>query len=201
MAERSSAPHTGEAPPPPHPTHIGGDIESFRPADLPLLSFIALGAAQCVSSRSAEIVLDAVLSPPSAPSAPGDSDSDAENLVSRYPEVRVVFHLHCLRCALRDLQECPAHARRTFFSIVQEHVAALATVLPDPLFTAIAAVLEGLLASVSDDSLAKGHCHVLEVQLMKIVEATQLELLCATKQLRVRAGELTLRFHHSIPYL
>ncbi|CBZ28978.1 conserved hypothetical protein [Leishmania mexicana MHOM/GT/2001/U1103] len=53
----------------------------------------------------------------------------------------------------------------------------------------------------TDEALAKDRCHVLEVQLMHIVEATQTELLRATKQLSMRAGVMTLRFHHDIPYL
>ncbi|GET90909.1 hypothetical protein, conserved [Leishmania tarentolae] len=199
----------------PPPSNVGGTpfhssssaVKDFRLNDRALLSFIALSAAQSSIARSAEVVLDAALMPPmmqssSASLAPLDDEiSRTEGLSDRYPEVRVLLHLHYLRCALRDLQECPTHARRTFFSIIQEHLVALALVLPEPLFTAIAAVLQRFLAMKTDEALAKGHCHVLEVQLMHIVEATQTELLRATKQLSMRAGVMTLRFHHDIPYL
>jgi hypothetical protein len=77
----------------------------------------------------------------------------------------------------------------------------LAEVLPDPLFLAIAVVLKDLLASEAADALEEKYCHVLEVQLMRVVEYTQVELLRATKLLSVRASPLTLRFHHDIPFL
>ncbi|KAG5473292.1 hypothetical protein CUR178_03212 [Leishmania enriettii] len=183
-------------------------VEDFRGSDRPLLSLIALCAAQSTIARSAEVVLDALLTPITTPSSLSVSPTPAANggngadrLSDRYPEVRVLLHLHHLRRALRDLQECPPHARRTFFSLIQEHLTALAAVLPDPLFTAIASVLQRFLAMNTDEALAKDRCHVLEVQLMHIVEATQTELLRATERLRVRAGVVTLRFHHDIPYL
>ncbi|CAG9578537.1 conserved hypothetical protein [Leishmania major strain Friedlin] len=204
MTTLSPPPHGGGTPR--HPSFIN-TVKDFRPSDRPLLSFIALSAAQSSVARSAEVVLDAALMPPTTPSsseslAPSVAEiSSADRLSARYPEVRVLLHLHYLRCALRDLQECPTHARRTFFSIIHEHLAALALVLPEPLFTAIAAVLQRFLAMSTDEALAKDRCHVLEVQLMHIVEATQTELLRATKQLSTRAGVMTLRFHHDIPYL
>ncbi|KAL7696540.1 hypothetical protein NQL31_005512 [Lotmaria passim] len=190
----------------------------FREEDRLLLSFIALSAAQSAVARSAEVVLEAALTtPPEAASGdatpsstPANSSSGAtqtdieyRSLADRYAEVRVLLHLHCLRCALRDLQECPTHARRTFYTILERHVTKLAAVLPDPLFLAIATVLKGLLvrAAEDDDALNKQQCHVLEVQLMHVVTETQVELLRATRQLTVRAGVLSLRFHHDIPYL
>ncbi|KAG5498800.1 hypothetical protein JKF63_03089 [Porcisia hertigi] len=183
-------------------------VQDFRPSDRPLLSFIGMIAAQCAVARSAEVLLDAMLMPLTPPSlssasvasSAGGEDS-ADRISDRYPEVCVLRHLHYLRCALRDLQECPPHARRTFFSIIHEHLTALAQVLPDPLFSAIALVLQQLLAANTDEALAKDRCHVLEVQLIHVVEATQKELLRATKQLSTRAGVVTLRFHHDIPYL
>ncbi|KAG5472520.1 hypothetical protein LSCM1_03921 [Leishmania martiniquensis] len=193
--------------PPLHSSPVDA-VEGFRESDRLLLSFISLSAAQSSIARSAEVVLDALLTSPATPSSPSASldaaaerDHSADRLSDRYPEVRVLLHLHHLRCALRDLQECPAHARRTFFSIIQEHLTALAVVLPEPLFIAIASVLHRFLATDSDEVLAKDRCHVLEVQLIHIVEATQTELLRATKHLTMRAGVVTLRFHHDIPYL
>ncbi|KAI5689873.1 hypothetical protein MNV84_06051 [Leishmania braziliensis] len=202
--------------PPPNagamPLHSSSNnaVEDFRPNDRLLLSFIALSAAQSAIARSAEVVLDAVLMLPTTLSSSSSSESvapsvhggnTADRLSDLYPEVRVLLHLHYVRCALRDLQECPTHARHTFFSIIQEHLTALALVLPEPLFTAIATVLQRFLAMNTDEALAKDRLHVLEVQLMHVVEVTQAELLRATKHLSVRAGVLTLRFHHDIPYL
>lgn len=177
-------------------------MEAFRAEDRLLLSLIALCASQCTAARSAEVVLDALLMPPAEPSAsPTEPQAGAGGLSERYPEVRVLMHLHHLRCALRDLQECPAHARRTFVLILHEHLVGLASVLPDPLFSAIAILLQRRLAADTDESLAKSDRHVLETQLAEVVEATQTELLRATKQLTARAGIVTLRFHHDIPLL
>ncbi|KPA83413.1 hypothetical protein ABB37_03049 [Leptomonas pyrrhocoris] len=187
-------------------------VDDFCEEDRPLLSFIALSAAQSATARSAEVVLDAVLTPLKGSSpAPvqqanpltslNTTNTEGDSLAGRYPEVLVLLHLHCLRCALRDLQECPTHARRTFVSILERHLTALAEVLPDPLFVAVASVLRDSLASTAEDALDQKRCHALEVQLLHVVEATQVELLRATKLLSVRAGVLTLRFHHSIPYL
>ncbi|KPI87039.1 hypothetical protein ABL78_3904 [Leptomonas seymouri] len=186
--------------------------EDFCEEDRPLLSFIALSAAQCSIARSAEVVLEAVLTLPNggSPALSHQSSSltpttatnpENKSLTERYPEVLLLLHLHSLRCALRDLQECPSHARRTFFSIVAKHLTELSEVLPDPLFRAIATVLKDSLASKTEGALGKERCHTLETQLIRLVEITQVELLRATKLLSVRAGVLTLRFHHDIPYL
>lgn len=194
-------------------TPTKNNVAAFRAEDRPLLSFLALCATQSTSARSAESALDAVLTPPKGgkskeslqPSSPTAKADAAENegggLADQYPEVRVLSHLHRLRCALRDLQGCPEHARREFYEIAEKHMTGLAMVLPDPLFLAIAAVLKSLINSSAEEAMSKPHCHVLEVQLMHVVEETQVELLRATKLLTDRCRVLTLRFHHDMPFL
>lgn len=192
-------------------------VPMFRKEDLPVLSLIAMSAAQSTTSSTAPIVLECLLTPlkpcktppppplsvlasSTATSSTGiEEGAVAEEVATRYPEVRVLYCLHYVRRALRNLQSCPPEARRLHFSALAEHMMGLATVLPDPLFLALTAVLNSLLASADEEVLSPHKCHVLEVQLLQVVEATQLEVLRSTKKLTVRAGELTLRFHHDIP--
>lgn len=166
--------------------------------DKPLLSLIALSASQCLNARSAEMVLDAIL----GASAPVKDDPQ-EELWVRYPEVCLLRQIHFLRCALRNLQECPPHARRTFYMQLHEHLTDLSKLLPDLLFIALTKVVATLLDSPqgSEAPLGKERCHVLEVQLIRLIEVLQTELLRDTKQLTQRTRMISLYFHHCIPFL
>lgn len=134
----------------------------------------------------------------SSSSSPSTSLCD---LAEVYAEVGLLKEIHFLRCALRDLQECPPLARRPFFLLIGQQLIKLHLLLPDPLFAALAIVVQRVITSTDvTEPISQEYTHVLEVQLLHVIEALQVEILRQTRQLTVRAAMITVRYRHTIPF-
>lgn len=165
-----------------------------------MLSLVALCAMQTVTSRYTEAMLEALLTstPDSFPSPSEEKEGAPAAIASLYPETRILADVHYIRVILRNLQECRPHARPSFYTQLAEHVRSLHAVLPDPLLAAFTLVLKQM-ASPDDADPPLQHA-MMEVELLKVAEAIQVEVLRQTRHLTERASLLTLRFRHEMPF-
>lgn len=124
------------------------------------------------------------------------SDQDNGGLVA-YPEVRVLFLVHRVRSALREMQCCPQHARPSYWILLRNHFGELSALVPDPLFLALQQLLQSL--SAPGYHAPPAETHILEVELLNVVQELQRVVLSETKELSRRANTITLRYAYDFP--
>ncbi|EPY26144.1 hypothetical protein STCU_06299 [Strigomonas culicis] len=170
----------------PLPAHF---LSDFRPEDRPLLSLIAVGAKESVTSRYAEAILDAALCRVTV---------DDRRAVDVYIEVRILLEVHRVRRALRDLQDCPLHARSGFYAVLAQSLQTLYALVAEPLFAALERACANLLRNAKCKD--KQYVQLLEVQLLRVVEEVQSVLLRQTADLCRRSNIITLDFKGRFPF-
>lgn len=176
---------------------------TFPVEEQAVLTTIATLAQKSVATESTAELLSGLLdTTATACGSAGLTSSPSpstRSLLAIYPEVRALQCAHAARCALRQLQACEPAARASHFVAVRAALEDIHRhVVPDELFAALAAVLA---AWASDGPLPPPEVtRPLEVQMLKVVEALQLEVLRRTSNLTQRATVLTLRYRHQIPF-
>lgn len=180
------------------------------------LSVVSLTSQRCAQHRSVEKILSALLSTqlqtPEVTltlSQDGPINSSVRPMTptnerSTYIEIQILYHIHGLRCVLRDMQQAGRQMNCEDISSILSSIQSLYSVLPDPLLLAIHHIVSSLqqsLKSTDDKAFQEKQLNLLLTNVLSLCEHIQFQLLTESKQLTRRAGAITIVARHIIPFV